>query len=382
LKVSDEIMAAMRSLSRGEDLSADLVRSALNAIGETDRIVNHEEPDGMLFLGLAIGLMAKTPTSDELLGLTQSIGDQTRRVEQPAVASLVDLSGTGGDQIKTFNVGSAASVVTAACGLPVAKQATRGYTGPTGSADVFRNLGIDPYRVSPSQAASQINRIGLSVFYPPGWSEGLRTRIEFLDKLATLGLRLLTPWHLVAWLHSPFDLTARLYGVFSPEYVELLAPIFLQYGPARVLVVHGIDGLDEISPIGRTIVAEINAGELRRYEVTPEDFGLPTAEIDEISTYTAAEREQADSPALRSEGARRNMDHFLSVLAGRERGARRDMVAMNAGAALYVGGVATSLQEGAALADGAIESGEALRRLRDLAASTGDGDRLVRELAG
>jgi anthranilate phosphoribosyltransferase len=379
-----EIASVLQALSRGEDLTTGEVRAALNAVGAIDRVSDPAEPDGMLFLGLALGLMAKGPTSDELIGWTQSIRDQTPAIEQPAPGPLVDLSGTGGDRLKTFNVSSTASVVVASCGLRVAKQATRGYTGATGSADVFSAVGIDPFAVTPETAVRQLDEVGLTVFYPPSWSDGFATRIAFLRKLSSLGLGLLTPWHLVAWLHSPFALTGRLYGVFELKYVELLADIFREWGPSRVLVVHGMDGLDEISPIGVTQVAEIKDGAVEYYEIAPEDLGLPRASINDIATYTPAERVRGsrDPAAFGAEGRRRNLQHFVDVLANRERGARRNMVAINAGAALYVGGVAGSLHEGAERAQEAIESGAALNLLKRLVESSGGSFDLDRARAG
>jgi anthranilate phosphoribosyltransferase len=265
-------------------------------------------------------------------------------------SKLLDVSGTGGDKIKTFNVSTAAAFVIAAGGGYVAKQSTRGYTGATGSADVLQAIGVDPFQISATDAVRLLEVCHVSTFYTPILGGDFTNRIDFLTKLREIGLTYTTPWHLVSWVYSPFDLGARLYGVFSERYIDALAELYANLGYTRALVVHGADGLDELSVVGDTVVREIKGKEIVERRITPEELGINRASVAAISTPASASADQ-------------NITDFLRILYGLEHGAKRDLVAVNAGAALYLIDEAPRLAAGTRLALDLIAQGEAARAL-------------------
>jgi anthranilate phosphoribosyltransferase len=358
----DDIAPLLRKISYRDDLSAEEAKLALDVIGSEDRISATSDSDGFYFLALTFGLMAKGPTTEELFGLAASIRDNSARFSWSIdPEETIDVSGTGGDRIKTLNVGTAVSFVLAAAGLKVAKQATGAYTGKTGSADIFRELGLDVFSVKdPGEVERCLKQVGVSGFYPPAFSTNFDLRISFLQKLRRIGLLYLTPWHLVAWVPSPVSMASRLYGVFAAEYVEPLAQVFKKLGYRRALVVHGVDGMDEVSTVGSTLVCELRDGEIRTYEIEPADLGLARAEPGDIATQSREE----------------SLAGFFQVLHDRDHGPRRDLVAANAGAALYIAGKAGSLQEGVGRALHLLSSGAAAQKLEDFCRYHGAAGRL------
>jgi anthranilate phosphoribosyltransferase len=344
-----EVASLLRKLSYRKNLSAEEAKQALDIIGAEDTISNPDQSDGLFLLALTFGLMAKGPTADELFGLATSIRDNSAKFHWDIDTNeILDVSGTGGDSIKTLNVGTAASFVVAAAGLRVAKQATGAYTGKTGSADIFRELGLDVFSLRDPKAVERcLKDVGVSGFYPPAFSQSFNNRIAFLQKLRRIGLLYLTPWHLVAWIPSPAPMSSRLYGVFAAEYVEPLAQVFKGLGYERALVVHGLDGLDEVSTVGRTLICELRDGESETYEIEPADLGLKRAEPGDLAIASQEE----------------SLESFFRVLLNFDRGPRRDLVAANAGAALYIAGKVKSLREGAELALELLTSGAAAEKL-------------------
>jgi anthranilate phosphoribosyltransferase len=382
-----DIAPLLRKIAYREDLTLDEARIALNTIGAEDRITELNETDGYYLLALTLGVMAKGPSSSELHGFVLSISDQSVKFAttiDPAV--LIDVSGTGGDRIKTFNVGTASSFVLAAGGVNVAKQATRSYTGFTGSADVFSEIGLDPTRISRASVVERLERFGLVAFYTPAFTGGFKNRIDFLTKLKTIGLTYPTPWHLVSWVYSPFKMDARIYGVFDARYVPVVAELFLKLGYRRVLVVHGVDGLDEISNTGATKIAELNNGSITTYEVTPEDLGVKRAQISAIQTLTDSEFLELRDPKtpeprrqeLEQTARAKNLETFFRVLYGRSDESKQDLVAVNAGAGFYLCGKSKTLKDGVTLAKDIIAGGQAGRKLEDVA-GVGDAPERVGE---
>ncbi len=358
-----DVAPLLRKLSYRESLSAKEAKRALDVIGAEDIVSDSGESDGLYFLALTLGLMAKGPTADELFGLASSIRDNSTRFQWIIDPSdIIDVSGTGGDRIKTLNVSTAASFVIAAAGLRVAKQSTGAYTGKTGSADIFRELGLDVFSIKDPQAIERcLREVGISGFYPPAFSEHFKQRVAFLQKLRRVGLLYLTPWHLVAWVPSPAPISSRLYGVFSAEYVEPLAQVFDKLGYHRALVVHGLDGLDEVSTIGRTLICELRDGRIETYEIRPADLGLKQAELKDIVTTSREE----------------SLKSFFRVLFNYDDGPRRDLVAANAGSALYIAGKVESLYEGVELALKLLTSGAAGERLERFCSYMGTSKRLA-----
>jgi anthranilate phosphoribosyltransferase len=379
-----DVAPLIRKLAYGHDLTTEEARRALNTIGAEDRVLHPGDSDGLYFLALTLGVMAKGPTSEELRGFVASISDQSVHLEADVDRErLIDLAGTGGDQIKTFNVSTTASFIVAAAGGYVAKQAARGYTGLTGSADIYAALGIDVRSVESDTVVATLEKIGIAAFYTPAFSEGFRNRIDFLTKLKTIGLTYPTPWHLVSWVYSPFSLGARLYGVYDERYLEVLAQLFSEMGCRRAMVVHGMNGLDEISNIGETKIAEVRDGQLSTYLITPEEWGVRRAAVSEIQSLEDAETrtliagDGAEAKdRIAEKGRRQNLRTFFEVIYGVRKDARHDLALMNAGAGIYLVGLAATPKEGVALAARAVDSGAARHKLADLVDLCGDKDKL------
>jgi anthranilate phosphoribosyltransferase len=384
-KALKEVAPLLEKLARGKDLSASEARRALNVIGDNDEITDRENSDGLYALALIFGLMAKGPTADELRGLVESISDHSVFFDVPDLRDkLIDISGTGGDRIKTLNVGSIASFVMAAGGLFVGKQATRGYTGFTGSASAFQEIGLDPFTFPQEKVVETLKDIGLVAVYTPAYSRGFKNRIDFLTKLRTIGLLFPTPWHLISWVYSPFPLKYRIYGVFQESYVKTIAELFQKLGYERVLVVHGVDGLDELSNVGTTVMAELRDGQIFESKIEPEEVGLTRARIEDIQTLTPDEASRyydkdisaKEREELNRIGAERNQEQFFKVIYGLDRGAKRDLVALNAGAGFMITGTVSDLKEGVKKALAIMESGEPAKRLERLAERAGNKEKL------
>jgi anthranilate phosphoribosyltransferase len=265
------------------------------------------------------------------------------RLSEP-VGEVFDTCGTGGDRSGTFNISSAAAVVVAACGVKVAKHGNRSVSSRCGSADVFEQLGVN-VAAPPSLVERTLHDAGIAFFFAPTFHPSMKhaapTRRE-------LGIR--TAFNLLGPLTNPAGATRQIVGVPKSELTELLARALLLLGSARAWVVHGADGIDEISTTGYTKVSECRDGAVHTFHVHPSDFGLPKASL-------------AD---LQGGDAERNASIVRSVLAG-ERGPARDIVLVNAGAALLVAGRTDTVADGIRRAAAAIDSGAARATLERMA---------------
>jgi anthranilate phosphoribosyltransferase len=372
----EEAAPILRRIAYGEKLSAEEVYSAMSLINELDNITDGEHSDGFYFLALTFGLMSKGPSDEELLGIVQHISQNSIHLATAIPPErLIDISGTGGDKVKTFNVGTTASIIIAAAGGYVAKQATRGYTGFTGSADIYQTLGLDPFRADGARVVECLERNGVTAFYTPAMSVGFKNRVDFLSKLRNVGLTYPTPWHLVSWVYSPFKMSARIYGVYDASYLEPLAGLFKRLGYSRVMVVHGEVGLDELSNVGPTQVVEVENHTTRAYSLSPEELGLRRANLAEIMSIPEAEflaltdESVSDKTKedIRHRARESNILDFYRILYGHEKGAKLDLALLNAGAGLHLCGVTDSIKSGIESARRAIESGDTRKKVRELA---------------
>ncbi len=261
--------------------------------------------------------------------------------------SLVDTSGTGGDACGTFNISTATAFVTAGAGVRVAKHGNRGISSKCGSADVMEALGVN-IQLSPERAAQCLREVGICFLYAPD----LHSSLKQVQKVRR-ELRLRTMFNLLGPLTNPARASGQVVGVYALEMVEKLAEALSMLGLHRALVVHGLDGLDEITITGPTRVAEARDGTVRTYEVDPEEFGMQRATLADISGGDAAE----------------NAGIVREVLSGKK-SARRDVVLLNAAAALVAAGRADYLADGVALAVRSIDSGAAAAKLAALASLT------------
>ena len=263
--------------------------------------------------------------------------------------NMVDTCGTGGDGAQTFNISTAAAIVAAATGASVAKHGNRAASSLSGSADVLEALGVRidlPFL----ETGKAIRKIGIGFLFAQAAHTATRHAMAARKQI---GVR--TVFNLLGPLTNPAGAQVQVLGVFSVDVLEVVADTLRELGTERAMVIHGSGGLDEISLAGPTRVAELKEGKICRYEVAPEEFGMKRAELEMIRGGTATE----------------NAALIRRIFEG-EQGACQDIVAVNAGAALLVTGIAKSLREGAELAGEAIRSGKARKKLEEMGARGGN----------
>ena len=275
------------------------------------------------------------------------IVDGTLDLERPRLGRAVDIVGTGGDGAGTFNVSTASMFVAAAAGCHVAKHGNRSVSSRSGSADVLEAAGVR-LDLTPAQVAQCVRDCGVGFMFAPGHHGAMKHAIA---PRRELGVR--TLFNILGPLTNPAGVPNQVLGVFGEELLIPLAEVLQRLGSHHVMVVHSRDGLDEISIGDNTEVAELKGGEILRFTLRPEDYGLARAHLD----------------AIRVTGPDDSLKLLKAVLAGQP-GPARDIVLLNAGAAIYVSGVTDSLTEGVRWAGAAIDSGEARRRFERLVALT------------
>jgi anthranilate phosphoribosyltransferase len=303
---------------------------------------------------LLVALHMKGETVEEIVGFAEAIRaaatslelhrNSTLDVSGTERDALVDTCGTGGDASGTFNISTATAFVVAGAGVRVAKHGNRSVTSKCGSADVMEALGVN-INLPPARLAACLEQVGIAFLFAPA----MHSAMKYVQP-ARRELRLRTVFNLLGPLTNPAGATCQVVGVYSDDLVEKLAEALSMLGLHRALVVHGSDGLDEITITGPTRVGEVREGRVQTYEVTPEEFGLPRAALDDISGGDAA----------------LNASLICDVLAGNN-SARRDVVLLNAAAALVAAGRADHLRDAVPLAANAIDSGAALNKLEKLA---------------
>ncbi|HEV7474519.1 MAG TPA: anthranilate phosphoribosyltransferase [Pyrinomonadaceae bacterium] len=294
-----------------------------------------------------VALSAKGETVEELAGMAEALRERAVRVSSCHQA-FVDTAGTGSSRAKTFNVSTAAAFVIAGAGLPVAKHGNRAASSKSGSADVLTALGVN---VSALTKVSEdcLNEIGICFMFAPLF-HGATARVAGIRR--ELGIR--TTFNLLGPLSNPAGAPRQVIGVWEKELVQLLANVLALLGSDHAWVVHGEDGLDEITLAGQTFVAEARAGKVTTFEIQPQDFGLASGNLDQ----------------LRGGDAETNARIIREVLSGARRDAARGLVVINAAAALFVGGKTNNLNDAARLAETSIDSGAAAKKLEDLIDAT------------
>jgi anthranilate phosphoribosyltransferase len=342
------ITEALRALIERRDLTRNEAAAAMEAI------MSGAATQAQIAAFLT-ALRMKGETVDELIGFAQVMRQKvvpvrTRGEEVAALAGtdremLVDTCGTGGDASGTFNVSTATAFVVAGVGLKVAKHGNRSVSSLCGSADVVETLGIN-LELTPAQVAQCLDEVGIGFLYAPLLHTAMK---HVMTARREMGIR--TVFNMLGPLTNPANANAQVIGVYSAALTEPLARVLAALGTVRAFVVHGADGLDEISNTGESVVSEVREGVVRTFRVRPEDFGVPRAMIADLK---GGDREQ-------------NAEIIRAILRG-EPGPRRDIVLMNASAALVAGLCARDLKEGVALAAQSIDTGQASRKLERLAA--------------
>jgi anthranilate phosphoribosyltransferase len=317
---------------------------------------------------LLVALRMKGETVEEIVGFAEAIraaaaplpirsteslavsgtGRDALAEESPA-ESLVDTSGTGGDASGTFNISTATALVAAGAGVRVAKHGNRSISSKCGSADVVEALGIN-IQLSPERAAQCLREVGICFLYAPNLHPAMK-QVQTVRR----ELRMRTMFNLLGPLTNPACASGQVVGVYSLDLVEKLAEALSMLGLHRALVVHGLDGLDEITITEKTRVAEAREGSVRSYEVEPEEFGMVRATLQEIAGGDAPENAA-----------------IIRAILGGEKSPRRDVVLLNAAAALVAAGRADHIADGVPLAAKSIDSGAAAGRLEALARFTSE----------
>lgn len=297
--------------------------------------------------GLLVALRIKGETVDEIAAAASVMRELSTKVGIQDSTHLIDTCGTGGDGIQTFNVSTASAFVAAAAGAKVAKHGGRSVSSTCGSADVLEALGVNVNQ-TPAQVAHCVDQIGLGFMFAPNHHSAMKHAAPVRREL---GVR--TLFNLLGPLTNPANAKCQLMGVFSAALTGKLAQVLQQLGSEHVMVVCGADGMDEISFSGDTYVAELKNGQVREYTLNPQQFGLglhglASIQVNDVNTSKAM---------------------VLEVLTGKAGGAR-EIVLLNAGAAIYVAGLVPSLQDGIATAAEMLDSGKALQKLQQLIAMT------------
>jgi anthranilate phosphoribosyltransferase len=324
-------------LMRGENLSREEAAALLDAL------LGGDVTDAQIGAAL-VALAVKGETVEELAGLASAMRARAVRIN-PRHEVFIDTAGTGSSRAKTFNVSTAAAFVIAGAGLPVAKHGSRAATSRSGSADVLTALGVN-VGASPEVSEACLNEIGVCFMFAPLY-HGATARVAGVRR--ELGVH--TTFNLLGPLTNPAGAPRQIIGVWHEALVEPLARTLAALGTKRAWVVHGRDGLDEVTLTDSTLVAEVNDGDVRVFDVAPEDFGLERASLEH----------------LRGGDAEANARIIREILKGERRDEGRALVVANAAAAIFVGGLADDLKEAARLAGQSVDSGAAVAKLEQLA---------------
>jgi len=328
------IKEAISSLVAARSLTED------EAAGVMEEIMNSEVSPAQ-FGTFVTALRYKGETVDEITGMARTM--RTKAIPVMPGAAVVDTCGTGGDNSSTFNISTATAIVTAAAGLKVAKHGNRAMSSQCGSADVLEALGIR-IELTAGQVQRSIEETGFGFMYAPLFHPAMKFAAGLRREI---GIR--TVFNILGPLTNPAGAGAQVVGVPNEKLVEKIAMVLQRLGCKRALVVHGEDGLDEITVTGKTRICELQGGTIRNYSIHPGDFGIETANID----------------GLKSADLEESVTILRSVLSGQS-GAPRDAVLLNTAGVLLVGGQATTLKEGIEIAVRVIDSGQAFVKLQQI----------------
>ena len=311
------------------------------------RLIMGGELSPVMTAALITGLRVKKESIGEITAAAQVMREFSTKVHVADKTHLVDIVGTGGDGSNTFNISTCSMFVAAAAGAKISKHGGRGVSSKSGSADVLESLGIN-INLPPEAIARSVAEVGIGFMFAPNHHPAMKNVAPVRKEL---GIK--TIFNILGPLTNPAGAPNILMGVFHPDLVGIQVRALQRLGAEHAVVVYGRDGMDEVSLGAATLVGELRNGEIREYEIHPEDFGMP----------------MASNRALRVESPEQSRTMLLGVL-DNEAGAARDIVILNAGAALYAANVAESMVAGVALARKAIQSGAARQKLDQLIAVT------------
>jgi len=328
------IREAIRWVVEGRDLTE---REAAAAMTE---IMDGEATPSQV-ASFITALRMKGETVEEITGFVRVMREKSVKV-RPTASDLLDTCGTGGDKLNTFNISTTAAFVVAGAGVKVAKHGNRAASSTCGSADVLEALGVN-LNLPPPAIATCIDTAGIGFMFAPAMHPAMKHAI---GPRKEIGIR--TVFNILGPMTNPAGAQRQVIGVFSPDLTETMAEVLRSLGTKRAMVFHGLAGLDEMSTLGETVVSELKDGSVTTYVVTPDQVGLPTAVPEALSAGNG--------------GIADNVQALLDVLDGKP-GPKRDIVLLNAAAALVVAEKAADLREGIALAARTVDSGAAMSSL-------------------
>lgn len=318
-----------------ENLSEDEMRKVINIIMKGDAT-------SCQIGAFLAALRMKGETIDEIIGAVKGMRDNMVKLNIED-EYLIDTCGTGGDGGKTFNISTAVSIIAAAGGVKVAKHGNRAVSSKSGSADVLEALGIKT-DLSPKESIEQIKNKNMSFLFAQQYHKAMKNVGKERREVGTR-----TIFNLIGPLANPAPIRGQLMGIFDGNLVGTIGEVLLNLGIEKGLVVHGDDGLDEITITDETKICEISNGGTKIYKISPEEFGIKRVSMEEISGGTPEE----------------NAETIISILKG-EKGAKRDIVTLNAAAALFAGKKVDNLHDGFILANALIDSGRAYKKYKEL----------------
>lgn len=331
-----DLKGILAKLSEGKDLTKD------EAMYTQDMILTGQATEAQIACILT-ALKMKGETLDEITGFAAVLRDKANTIS-PDVDNYVDLVGTGGDCTYSFNISTTSAFVVAASGLPVAKHGNRSISSKSGAGDVLEALGVN-IAADPDVVKKCVEEVGIGFMFAPHFNPAMK----YVGKVRKdLGFR--TIFNILGPLSNPSRAKAMVVGVYTSKLTDVIAKAMMNIGVERAFVVSGCDNMDEITLTGGTTISEIKDGRVNTFTVTPEQFGFKRCGLDEL---------QGGDGTV-------NAGITKDILSGKEKGAKRDIVLLNAGATLYVGGMADSIQTGIRLAQETIDSGKALKTLEAL----------------
>lgn len=335
--MSNELKSVFRKLTNKEDLGEE------EAYGVVNQIVEDNLSESQI-AGFLASLTTKEPTTAEITGIARGMRDNCNHIDPNVEANLIDTCGTGGGY-STFNVSTSVSILASAAGIPVAKHGSRSISSSSGSADVLEELGVE-INLKPSQTEKLLERAGITFLFAPNFHPIMKKVLPIENQLMVKTIF----YSVIGPLINPADARRHLLGVYKPELVEKVGKILKGLNFEHALVVHGMDGLDEMSPVGETRVAEVSGDELTEYKLKPEEFGIKPCSLSDL---------EGGSPS-------KNAEILRKIYRGDLNGPKKDMVLLNGAGALYVGGRVSSLKEGVEEAERIIDEGRAMDKLKEL----------------
>ena len=330
---------------RGKNLSKDQARNLLNELLK-------ETTNNSQIAAALVALAVKGETTEELAGMASAMREHSTKINS-VHTDFIDTAGTGSSRVKTFNVSTAAAFVIAGAGLPVAKHGSRAATSKSGSADVLQSLGVN---VSCDKNLSEkcLTEIGICFMFAPMYHAST-ARVAAIRR--ELGVH--TTFNLLGPMTNPANAPFQIMGVWHQDLIEKVAETLQMLGAKKAWVVHGLDGLDEITISDKTKIAEVSQTEIRYFEISPEEFGFEKVSVENLQK-------------LRGGNADENAKIILEVLNGKRTDAARSLVLMNAAAGIYIGGKAENFESAIKLASESLESGNALEKLENLIEKTNE----------